>query len=1525
MQDISLSGFRLSPQQQHLCLLQQEISNQPYRIQGMILLEGNLKREILDMAIQTVIEQHEILRTVFRALPGMSIPLQVITEESNPVINYQDISHLTSEEKTNTITFLFNRLNQQLFNLEQSPIVHFSLLKISLQKHLLLIGLPALCADSKTLKNLMGEISRFYEACYNNKDIFAQPLQYVDIAEWQNELFEGEEAQLGKEYWQNLNFKQTINLKLNQENLLENKSEFTPKYLTLNFGDNLLTKINEFAQKTNSSVENILQSCWQILLYRLTGNSEITIGTFSEGRNYEELESALGLLAKYLPIKSKFLDSLAFEEVLNKIQEEKNHVFQWQDSFNWQEEDPLKIPFFPFCFEFDDEFPQYCAVGLTFSLEKQYSCIDRFKIKLVGIHRHNKLIAQWHYDSSRFSSETIAQLGERFTTLLEDALNTPQKTIENLEILGKEERRRLLIEFNQTEQDFLPEKCIHQLFEQQTALTPENIAVIYENEQLTYKELDAKANQLAHYLKELGVNSDTIVALCVERSLLLVVGLLGILKAGGAYLPLDPQLPSDRLTFMLEDAQGDILLTQKSLSERFLGQAKQVICLDDWKPITHYPQESSHSTVTPDNLAYIIYTSGSTGKPKGVTVEHRQLFNYLQGILQRLQLSQPANFATVSTFAADLGNTAIFPALCSGGSLHIISQERAMNPDALAQYCEDHPIDCLKIVPSHLNGLLMAANPEKILPKKYLILGGEVLNWQLVKQIQSLSQNLKIVNHYGPTETTVGVLTYQIEQESHQNVQTVPLGRPLPNTQIYLLDEKMRPVPFGDPGEIYIGGKNVTRGYLNREDLTGDRFINNPFDPSQQSKLYKTGDLGRYLPDGNLEFLSRVDHQVKLHGFRIELGEIETLLKHNSAIRDVVVVMREEDSGKKQLVAYIVLSQGSEISYPELRNHLKEKLPDYMIPAVFVPLKALPLTPNGKIDRQSLPTPDSNQLEKAKTYQAPRTAIETTLAEIWSQVLGLERVGIEDNFFELGGDSILSLQITARANQAGLKISPKQLFEYPTIAGLASVAGTATSKEAEQAIVTGSLPLTPIQHWFFEQELPDPHYWNQAVLLEAKQPIDPDLLSKAIQHLTKHHDALRMQFIQTQTGWESINGDWDENQQSPFSCIDLSSLAEIEQDKAFNTFANEQQASLNLSKGQLMGVTLFNFGKNRPVRLLWIIHHLVVDGVSWRVLIEDLQTAYEQLVEGKPLKLPAKTTSFKQWSQSLQNHSKSEKLQQEQDYWLKIPHQSLSPLPVDYRGGSNTLAEAETISVTLNKAETQSLLQEAPAIYRTQINDLLLTALVQTFSQWTGEPKLLLNLEGHGRESIIKDLDLSRTVGWFTTIFPVLLSLEGICEPGEAIKSIKEQLRSIPTHGIGYGVLRYLSSNQSLKTLPQAEVRLNYLGQLDIKEGETALFKLVNQNLGYSRSPRGKRAYLLDINGFVLEGQLRLNWTYSHQIHASKTIERLADGFIDALRSIITHCQSPNAGGYTPRDFPQAKLNQKDLNKLLSKFNLGNK
>jgi non-ribosomal peptide synthase protein (TIGR01720 family) len=700
-------------------------------------------------------------------------------------------------------------------------------------------------------------------------------------------------------------------------------------------------------------------------------------------------------------------------------------------------------------------------------------------------------------------------------------------------------------------------------------------------------------------------------------------------------------------------------------------------------------------------------------------------------------------------------------------------------------------------------------------------------------------------------------------------------------------------------GELHIGGIGVARGYAGRAGLTAERFVPSPFGTGE--RLYRTGDLARWRQDGALEFLGRLDFQVKLRGLRIELGEIEAALLSHESLAQAVVVAREEPRGEKRLVGYVVAADGVTPDISELRAHLRRTLPDYMVPQAFVVLAELPLSANGKLDRRALPAPE---VAASRDHVAPRSAAEARLAAIFAEVLRLERVGIDDNFFELGGDSILSIQVVAQAKRAGLALNARQMFEQQTVAGLAAVAGTAAAVMAEQGAVDGEVPLTPIQHWFLQQDWREPHHFNQAVVLEGRG-LSPALVEQALAHVVGHHDALRLRFRRTAAGWRQAHAD---DGAAAFEHVDLCGLDAAAQAAALSARAERLQASLDLVAGPLVRAALFDLGP-RAQRLLLVIHHLVVDAVSWRLLLEDLETAYEQLARGAAVRLPAKTTAFRHWAERLIAHAGSEEARRELGYWQSVPWSRGGALPRDRRGGENSVGSARTVEVSLDAGATQALLREVPGVYHTQINDVLLTALVEAFAPfgaapfgaapWSGQRCLLVDLEGHGREALFADADVSRTVGWFTSLFPVLLEVDAADDPGGALKRVKETLRAVPRHGIGYGILRHLGEVADLPA-PGAEVIFNYLGEI---AAGTGLFRLAPESAGAPHSAQGRRAYLIEVNAGLLAGCLRVRWSYSAAVHDEPTIAALAERFIARLHDIIDHC-AVSDGGFTPSDFP---------------------
>ncbi|WP_445629010.1 amino acid adenylation domain-containing protein [Nostoc sp. DSM 114167] len=1514
-----LQTFPMSFGQQRLWFIEQlQPGNFANHISAALRLTGFLNQAALLQTLDEIVRRHEVLRTTFATIEEK--PVQVIIPNLSlnlPTINLEKLSEVEQEAEVKRLVI---QEIQQPFNLSQAPLLRATLLRLKETEHILVFTMHHIISDGWSMGVLTQEVAVLYEAFSKGQPSLLSelPIQYVDFAAWQRKRLQGELLQSQISYWKNQLEGAPKLLELPTDYPRPAVSSFQGASYSFELSDDLYVALNKLSQQHGSTLFMTLLAAFQTLLWRYTGSEDIVVGSPIANRDRPELEGLIGFFANTIALRTNLAGNPTFEDLLTRVRTKLLGAYAHQDLPFEQLVEELQpqrnlsyTPVFQVMFVLQNTpMSVFELPGLTISPLTIDNGSAKFDLTLEITETPQKLFANLEFNTDLFESSTIKRMAGHFQILLKEIIANPKLRLSELSLLTEAEKRQLLVEWNDTQVNYPQDQCIHQLFEAQVERTPDAIAVVFADQQLSYCELNARANQLAHYLQTLGVKPEVLVGICVERSLEMIIGLLAILKAGGAYIPLDPSYPQERIAFILEDTQAPVFLTQESLLEAIPQHKAKVVCLDtDWQTIAQQTQENLLSLVTSQNLAYVIYTSGSTGRPKGVMIQHASTVAMLDWANKTFAMEAMQGVLASTSICFDLSVFEIFVPLCCGGKVILIENALLLPTSSVAL-----DVTLINTVPSVISQLLKTDSiPTSV---QIVNVAGEPLHNKLVQQLYQQDNIQKVFNLYGPSEDT----TYSTFACIHKDTSnTPPIGRPIYNTQIYLLDQNLQPVPVGVAGMLYIGGAGLARGYLNNAKLTAEKFIPNPYANLPGERLYKTGDQARYLPNGEIEYIGRVDYQVKVRGFRIELLEIEAVIIQHPAVQEAVVVVNFSQTDSQQIVAYIVPQIEQTLTISELRGFLESKLPSYMVPAAFVILSALPLTPNGKVDRKALPTPDTTRPED-KELVAPQTTLEKQLAGIWTEVLGLKNISINDNFFGLGGDSILSLQVISKANQTGLHLTPKQMFQYQTIAQLATVIGATQKIQAEQGVLTGALELIPIQHWFFEQKQPEPHHWNQAVLLESKQNIDPVVLEKIIKFLQIHHDVLRLRFIQEEFSTQALIVSPDDV--IPLTCFDFSALPKDRQSPAIEAAATKLQASLNLSQGPLFQVALFNLGDNQPNRLLWIIHHLAVDGVSWRILIEDFQTAYQQISQGKVIKLPPKTTSYKQWSSHLQKYAQASALLSELDFWLRTQYQSVSSIPRDFPDGNNIEETTSMVSVSLSVEETQSLLQQVPAAYQTQINDVLLTALILTFNHWTGENSLLIDLEGHGREEIFEDVDLSRTIGWFTTIFPVHLKLENANEQGKVLKSIKEQLRAIPNRGIGYGLLRYLSQDKKIAekfSSSKAEVAFNYLGQFDQVLSESSLFSFAQESSGSTKNLHSKRTHLLEINGGIYQGNLEMNWYYSNQLHRQTTIEVLAQKFIEELRSLIAHCLSPNAGGFTPSDFAdfqQSQWDQTDLDAI---------
>lgn len=1494
-------------------------------------LEGILDVSALKLAIDAIIERHGCLRTTFKLVNDE--PVQIVARHGECLFSIEDLCHLSLEVRTQRLQEIIKSQTNFNFDLVTAPPFRLLLVKLKQQHNILFFTMHHIIGDAWSWQVLEHDLVTLYNSFHQGKDNPLQPLsiQYTDYTYWHNERLVSGHLEKEANYWQHQFAGELPVLNLPLDHPRPNVRRGIGSMQSLKLDTNLVVKLHHLCQRNDATLFSVLLTALGVFLHRMSGQEDIIVGTPAAGRTHVQLEDQIGFFLNTLPFRFNIKGNPSFLELLRQVKHKVLNDYAHQEyPFDLLVEriNPVRelshLPLFSVLFQVNRDVPE---VAMENIVVKQYSLKSehaKFDLTIAFVEKKEELECTIEYDIDLFEEATISRMLGHFSTLLKGIVHNAEQHISELPILTETECRELLTIRNNTRTDYSKkQRCFHELFEEQVSRTPESIAVMFKDRQLTYRELNVRANQLAHHLQKLGIGPQACVGMCMQPSLEMVIGLLGILEAGGAFLPLDPAFPQERIAFMLHDTHSSVLLTQEDLVEKLpVVREVKTICLDTGCAVILQESVTQPArNVTAENIAYIIYTSGSTGKPKGVVVSHRSFMNYLIWCADAYGARYGRGAPMQSSIAADAIYPSLFAPLLVGTSVVLLPKSQALQ--ALSEILQEQGgFSLIKITPTQLEALnqqIQQANAARWV--RTLVVGAEALRGDILNFWQRCAPETILLNEYGPTETVVGCSIYRISNGQAISG-AVPIGLPIANTQFYVLDAYLQPVPVGVPGELYIGGDGLAWGYLNRPDLTAAAFIPHPFSDEPGTRLYKTGDLVRYLLDreANIEFLGRIDHQVKIRGYRVELGEIEAVLAEHPVVEQVVVITREDEVGTKQLIAYVVFKPEATTSPNMLKSYLSSKLPDYMIPVAIVELDSLPLTITGKVNLQALPAADRVHSQLEKAFESPRNSVEKQLAHIWCQVLGIDQVGIHDNFFELGGDSILSIRIIARANESGLPLTPKQLFQHQTIAQLAVVAGTTSTTKAQQELILGPVRLTPIHCWFFEQQFTRPDHYNQSMLLEVQQNLEAALLKEAIQALLIHHDSLRLRARRNVFGWQMDNTTPDGP--VPFSEVDLSMLPEAEQKRAFDVSVNDAQMSLNISEGPLVRVVLYRMGQLLPDLFLIIIHHIAIDIVSWNILLEDLQTACRQLSQGKTVQLPPKTTSFQLWARRLNEYAQSVETMQEVRYWLSQPYLKVQGIPIDYamQKTSNTEASASTIEVSLTTQETDILLHEVPKAYHTQINDVLLTALVQTFAQWTGTRTLLVDLERHGREPLFENLDVSRTVGWFTSIIPVLLDLEDSQGTGEDLMKIKEQLRSIPSNGIGYGLLRYLREDEQgkglLRYFPSAQVSFNYRGHsIRLMSGEQ-FFVSSPKAKGFERNAKCSRNYYLEVDGAIVENQLRMFWTYSKNLHYRHTIETLATLFIETLRLLILHCQSSESGSYTPSDFPLAQLNEQKLHKL---------
>ncbi|MCD9875950.1 non-ribosomal peptide synthetase [Streptomyces guryensis] len=1478
-----------------------------YNIPLALRLTGTgLDVDALRAALADLVARHEILRTVYPDAGGL--PCQRLLEPGIPDLS---VGHAIAAELPEAL----GRLAGQGFEISERVPFRAHLLALGPEDHVLLLVLHHIAADGWSLDPLLLDLATAYRARSEGRepDWAPLPLQYADYCVWQRDVL-GDDQDRQLDHWRRALAGLPDELPLPADRPRPARATHQGGDIPVRLDADLHRRLRALAGETGTTVFMAVQAGLAALLTRLGAGTDIPLGTPVAGRPDEALDDLVGCFVNTLVLRTDTSGDPSFRELLARVREADLAAYAHQElPFEHLVEalnPPRSLarhPLFQVMLAFRPTAgPHLDLPGLhsrTLPVETGATKIDlTFNL---GEHRTpdgspDGIEGILQYSADLFDRSTAEDLAARLERLLRAAVRHPDQAIGTHDILDDRERHRLLTGFNDTARD-VPDTTFPRLFEARAAESPDTVAVEDGTHSLTYRQLDGRADRLARVLASHGAGPGRIVAFSLPRSVDLAVAVLAVLKAGAAYLPLDPEHPAERTARLLADADPVCLIAR----DRLPADCRVGCVVVDPDAAPDGPDTTPLPEARPADPAYLIYTSGTTGRPKGVIVEHRNLTTYVARCVEAYPSLRGTSLLH-ATMSFDATVTTLHGALAAGGRVHIAGFHDAGAAPAKGGYT------FLKATPSHLP--LLPALPHDLSPAEEFMLGGEALVGEALRTWRRDHPDVRLINHYGPTELTVGCTDHRIEPGEELPTGPVPVGRPMWNTRAYVLDARLNPVPVGVEGELYVSGDHVARGYWRRPGPTAERFVAAPFG-QPGGRMYRTGDLAVWLADGTLELRGRADGQLKIRGLRIEPGEVEGVLTAHSAVAQAAVVVREDRDGIRRLVGYVV--GAAEADCPAVLAHAARHLPAHMVPEALVALDALPMTPNGKLDRAALPAPAAAR--KTTTGRAPRTPQETALRDLFAEVLGVpaEGIGVDEGFFDLGGDSITSIHLVSRALAEGLRLAPRDVFEHRTVAGLAAAAADrpAPGPVPEHDSPIGTLPLTPAMHRVRERGGPIGAF-SQSVLLVSPAGADEQRLTAALQALLDHHDVLRMR----------LTPDGRAAEIPPPGTVDAAAVLECVPEPAdFAQVLNDSASRLRPDLGQLLrAVWCETGGPGRPGRLLLTVHHLAVDGVSWRILCSDLAAAW------RAEELPERGTSFRHWARLLEREARTAARTAELDVWrhvLQEPGPLLGARRPDPR--RDVVGEMRHLTRQLPAETTDELLTTVPAAFHAGPDDVLMAALAAAFVHWRrpedGHRALLLDVERHGREEIADGIDLSRTVGWFTSVVPARLDLAGVdpADPAQVLKTVKEQLRSVPDHGIGYGLLRHLdpSNGPLLAALPAPEIGFNYLGRAARSVGgDWSLAPEPLRNLGAVHDPAMPVAHGLEITAVTTEdGRLDTTWSWAPGIWAEDDVRALADRWLAELTAQAEGATRA-AGGNTPSDLPLVSLSQAEIDELEAEF-----
>lgn len=1499
----------MSPAQRRLWVLQQlEPASPAYNLSAAVQLRGRLDVGALEGALNDLLERHEVLRTAFSEEDGRAVPRLWV--DAAVRISWRDFSELPAAERPAAASRVQAEEAARPFDLAKAPLVRLHVVRLSDEEHRAVLVMHHIVSDAWSMDVLVRELGLAYSARTEGRaPSWAElPLQYADFAAWQQALLDSGVRRTQLDYWSR-QLADLQDLELPTDRTRTAVPDGACGTQTFALAPATVAGVRLLAGEEKATVFMVLLAAWQALLHRYTGQDDIGVGAPVANRTRSELEPLIGFFVNTVVLRAKFSGVTSFRMLLRQVRGTALAAYANQDVPFEDVVAALRpnragegMPLFRVMFSVQSVARETLRMpGLELAPLATESAVAKFDLMLAFEEGPDGIVCACEFRRALFNPATIQRMAGHFNRLLAGAVCTPDLPVGELKLMDEAEEKIVLRDWNATGRSY-PQAGIAALFAEQAAAHPEAVAVRCAGVELTYGELDARANRLAHALRARGVAVDTLVAVCMERSLDLIVALLGIAKAGGAYLALDPEYPAARLALLLDDARGPVVVTQASFAGLLAeaDPAVRLLCVDrDSAELGAQPSCDPGVAVRPEHLAYVSYTSGSTGRPKGVAVPQRGVVRLVRNT-DFAELGPRESFLQLAPVAFDASTLEIWAPLLNGGRL-IIAPPGPPTMEDLGRWLSEERITTLWMT-TGLFHLMVDEQLAALGGLRQLITGGDVPSLGHVRWLLQAHPLVRLINGYGPTENTTFTSCQRLF-EADLASGTVPMGRPIANTQVYVLDPGGRPVPIGVPGEIYAGGDGLARGYLNNPALTAEKFVANPFGPG---RLYRTGDKARWRADGTLEFLGRLDKQVKIRGYRIEPAEVEAALRVEPGVAAAAVVVHESE-GRKQLVGYVA----GAVRSGELRASLASRLPAHLVPTAIVVLNSLPLNQNGKLDRSALPAPDLS----AAMETAMATDAERAVADAWCSVLGLQRVGRDDNYFAAGGDSITAIQVVSRLRKAGWLAAVNDLFRWPTVAELAARLRPDTDNGTldHVASVAGPLPLTPAQAWFLARHRTDRHHFNQAVLLRSGRRLDSDALAAVIRRLWEHHDALRTVFSvegDTPTASLGVPGP------APvYEEVDLGAVPDPE--RARLAHSERVQGAFDLATGPLFRAVLYRMPAGD--RLLLAAHHLVVDAVSWRVLLEDLEAGLRQVARREPLDFGPKPYPLRRWVATAAAMAGGGALEADRTWWDR-QGEAAAVWPPRGPVAAGTFGGARTVEASLDEATTRDLLTRAHAAYHTEINDLLLTALARAVGRRQGAGAVHITLEGHGREELGSGPIPDRTVGWFTSLFPVALppadAGSGI---GRHIKQVKEALRGVPRKGVTFGLLAWLGPREhrlSLEGKTRPNLSFNYLGQFGGESGGQLAF--ADESPGALFSPRVERQHVIDISAAVVGGRLGLSVMYNPECVRPDE----AEGFLEDLRAelaaVAAHCVERQAGEKTPADFTSQGLALADFEALLS-------